>query len=433
MDPTTRILMMGSSAAGDKYWISRLGGTGSDVPYGRPSVDSLGNVYIAGSTGQTTVDFFTAQLDSFGAVTWQRFLVSGSNDNGYECCIDSSSNVYTVGFGNISNQPRAQIVKYNSSGVIQWQYYFGASATGEYYFTVTADPSDNIYAAGQEFTMRGSGSAWIVKLNSAGSVIWQIYSYPVSQQAYVNSITTDASGNVYAAGQTYNNTYGNVCALTKLNSSGTVQWERQLAVSNQGNLGASSVVDSSGNVYFTGYGITGSYYVVIVAKYDSSGSLLWQRQLSSALGNMISNSIAMDSDGNVYVCGYGPTVSTTQLFIAKYNSSGSLQWQRTLDGSQSEVGYGITVKGNSIVVAAYSNTSPISGTLETLLLKVPTDGSLTGTYGPYTYSSSSYTESASSALSFSNSSSTLSSGYNRNTLTFTDIAGTLTNSVINIP
>lgn len=431
MDPTTRILMMGSSAAGDKYWISRLGGASSDIPYGRPSVDSLGNVYIAGSTNQATSDFVTAQLDSSGAVTWQRFLVGSGSDTGYECCIDSSSNVYTVGYGLVSGSTRGLIVKYNSSGVIQWQYFLGSS--GEYYFTVAADSSDNIYAAGQEFAMRGSGSSWITKFDSAGTLIWQRYFYPASQQSYVNSITTDTSGNVYSSGQTYNFTWGNVCALTKLNSSGTVQWERQLAVNNQGNLGAASVVDSSGNVYFTGYGITGSYYVVILAKYDSSGSLLWQRQFSSALGHMISNSIAMDSDENVYITGYGPTATQSQLFIAKYNSSGSLQWQRTLDGSQSEVGYGITVKGNSIVVAAYSNTSPISGGTEILLLKVPTDGSLTGTYGPFTYSSSSYTDAAGGAFNLSVSSSMLSSGYSRNTLTFTDTAGTLTNSVINIP
>lgn len=434
MDPTTRVLMMGSSAGGDKYWIARLGSTLSDAAQNVPGVDSSGNIYIAGYAGS---DIFTAKLDPSGAVTWQRTLNGGSDDLAHGCCLDSSFNAYVVGYTYVGSTPKAFISKYNSSGVIQWQNRLGSSTNGDYYYGVASDLSDNIYALGQFYTPRSSYYDLVItKFNSSGSVLWSLSLYPINNNSYGSNIATDSSGNVYPVGTSYSSTFGtNVCYLAKVNTSGAVQWERQFFVTTSGSAGSGIATDTSGNVYACGYSISGSYYITIIVKYDSSGTVLWQQQLSSALGNVISGNVAVDSSGNVYVCGYAPTASTGQsLYIVKYNSSGALQWQRIFDGTSgtgAEVGLGISINKNSVIVTGYSGTSSV-GNADALVLKVPTDGSLTGTYGPYTYSAGSLTAAAGTALTLSASYTTASPSLTPVTTSLTDSAGTLTPSVINI-
>ena len=95
-------------------------------------------------------------------------------------------------------------------------------------------------------------------------------------------------------------------------------------------------LDSSGNLYITGItnpGVEGSYDI-LVAKYNSSGVLQWQRNLGeTSVENAYA--IASDSSGNVYISGNyykAGVTSNWDIVVFKYNSSGVLQWQRALTG-----------------------------------------------------------------------------------------------------
>ena len=75
---------------------------------------------------------------------------------------------------------------------------------------------------------------------------------------------------------------GNIkCFTAKFNSSGTIQWQRTLDGSTQHDRGTGIAVDSSGNVYIAGFGAwtSGKSYEILIAKYNSSGTLQYQRTL----------------------------------------------------------------------------------------------------------------------------------------------------------
>jgi hypothetical protein len=110
----------------------------------------------------------------------------------------------------------------------------------------------------------------------------------------------------------------------------------------------------------------------------------WSQTLGGNLGPY--KKPAFDTSGNIYVSNGG--------YLAKYNSSGTLQFQRTVTVSataltQSTETY---VIGNTVYFGAYSTGSPFGG----VTFSVPTDGSLTGTYSvggkSITYTSSSQTD-----------------------------------------
>ena len=155
-----------------------------------------------------------------------------------------------------------------------------------------------------------------------------------------NGVAVDSSGNVYAAGYTLgaldgSNAGSNDLFVVKYNSSGTKQWTKQLGTSYKDNA-TGVAVDSSGNVYAAGYtmgALDGNTNAggddLFVVKYNSSGTKQWTQQLGSggrALG------VAVDSSGNVYAAGYtygdlngNTSAGGSDIFVVKYNSSGVKQ------------------------------------------------------------------------------------------------------------
>ena len=168
------------------------------------------------------------------------------------------------------------------------------------------------------------GSGWIATLGGTGSE----YGYGV---AY------DSSGNVYITGYTNSaGAGGNELLIAKYNSSGTIQWQRTLGTGTayrHDDSGKMIAVDSSGNVYVNGItNFTGGYDSMMIAKYNSSGTLQWQKTFGDSNTQERGHGITVDSSGNVFVCGE-TTKGVNGALVAKLNSSGTLQWQRTLDAS----------------------------------------------------------------------------------------------------
>ena len=94
-------------------------------------------------------------------------------------------------------------------------------------------------------------------------------------------------------------------------------------------------VDGSGNVYVTGgsYG-SGTYYDYATIKYNSSGDTMWVRRYNGP-GNSYdeATAIAVDSSGNVYVTGWSYSLGTGYDYATiKYNSSGDTMWVRRYNG-----------------------------------------------------------------------------------------------------
>lgn len=362
------------AADGEFLWAGQIGGGSTDRAE-CSAIDSDGNVYATGTfygtpdfdpgpgtANLTSVqsDIFLLKLNRLGNFIWVRQLGGDSYETGFSVAVDSSDNVYVTG-------------------------YFGGTAD--------FDPG----VGTTNLTAAGNNDAFVVKLDSAGSLLWA-KQLGGSDNEYGQSVAVDADGNVYCTGYfwgtvdfdtgpgTVNLTaLGSTDAfLTKFSSSGDLVWARQIGGSSA-DQGTSIAVTLGGNVYLTGsfrgtadfdpgagvVELTSSGGTdVFVAQFDGLANLVWARQMGGSASDY-GQAMAVNAAGSVCTTGNfsgtadfdpGPgtanltSVGTDDIFAVLLDSSGSFVWAKRTGGQRSAAAH-----GNSVAMDAFENVYVTGG------------------------------------------------------------------------
>lgn len=373
------------NAAGSRQWATYLGAAFDDRGYSC-ATDAAGNIYMTGYTNSNsafatagahqtanggTYDAFLVKFNSAGVRQWSTYYGGTGDERGWFCSTDASGNVYLTGQTTLTSgtviatagvhQPAsggsidAFLVKFNSAGVRQWGTYYGDTGS-EIGYGCANDASGNVYLSGETTTSTGTvlvtaaahqtvyggstSDAFLVKFNATnGARIWGTL-YGGSSADYGYSCATDASGNVYLAGQTassgvtviatagaHQTTNGGFDAyLVKFNSSGVRQWGTYYGSGNPEDA-RSCKTDGSGNVYIAG-----------------------------KTGSAASPTLIATTDGHQLTLS-----GTSDAFIAKFNTSGVRQWGTYYGGTGVENGFGCAVDAAGDFYLA-GNTTISTGT-----------------------------------------------------------------------
>ena len=346
-----------------------LGGSASDIGWGI-AVDNAGNAYVAGWTESTDFptfpvaappyqpasgggrDVFISKINAAGdSFIYSTYLGGSGLDQAEGIAVDASGNAYVTGQTRSTNFP-------------------------------TSSP---IQAA-----LSGTAMAFVTKIDSTGSSL--VYSTYLGGSGfeYGNSIALDSIGAAYVTGSTnsadfplvspiYATLAGNYDAfITKINAAGGA-WDYSTFIGgDQSDNGYGIAVDSTGAAYVTGWTGSTNFPTVspsqgtyaggandcFVTKINAAGNSLTYSTYLGGSADDLSQSIAVDSTGSVYVTGttYSidfPTASPIQgtlsgnadAFITKMDSVGSLTYSTYLGGSGADQAYGIALdsSGNTYV------------------------------------------------------------------------------------
>lgn len=218
-------------------------------------------------------------------------------------------------------------------------------------------------------------NGFLMKILSDGIVSWQrSYSKPANGQDMLEEVVRDSSNNIYAVGRVQmGGVDGQEPLLIKVNDSGTLQFGQQLYdARNISNYGYGLGLDSSGNIF-----VAGTIYSapttpdgddLFIAKYNSSGVVQWQKRLYGSAGSTeIGRQVATDSSGNAYIVGHG----ASSPLIAKYNTSGTLQFQTEYNTNGYFYGIAIDSSNNIYTVGRVASTYD-----EMLIVKWNTSGTI---------------------------------------------------------
>lgn len=373
------------------YWIN--GVSDANTVFTSVINDSANNLYVTGYTssyGAGGNDAVLIKFNTVGNILWQKTLGGSSDEKAYGITIDSANNIIIIGTTNGAGATAGYtpgfymlfVAKFDTNGNLVWQKTGTMSANINYnFYGVTTDSSNNIYVVGD-----GNDRGLLTKLDSNGAVLWQ--RDPGLAGIGLRDVAIDSSGNNYSVG--FFGTYqsqgagANELYLLKYDTNNNLVWERTLgSASNE--YGYGIVIDNYNNIYVTGY----TYSVdadsdLLIAKYDTNGTIQWQKALGG-VGNTSGYGITKDSSGNVYVIGttLSGGVFNREIMLTKYTSAGYLAWQRSFGEFSDE---NLLIGSQSIAVDNFGNLSfCFYNSYGTYVVRVPTDGSTTGNFLNFSY------------------------------------------------
>ena len=362
---------------GNFVWAKRMGGWSDDEGYSI-AVDSSGNVYTTGVHESNNADFdpgagtyilngaggsdiFVSKLDSNGDFVWAKSMGGWNGDKGNTIVVDSSGNVYTTGYfrntadfdpgagifnlttpGNTSDSD-IFVSKLDINGDFVWAKSMGGA--GDDYdegYSIAVDSSKNVYTTGffvgtADFDpgvgifnlISAEGrDIFVSKLNVDGSFVWAKSIGGTDGNDEGSDIALDSYGNVYTTGYfratgdfdpgvgVFNLTSAGLgdIFVSKLDTNGNFVWARNMG-GTDGDEGKSIAVDSSGNVYTTGYfngtadfdpgadtfNLTSAG--IFVSNLDSNGNFTWAKGMGGISYYDVGYCIILDSSDNVYTTG----------------------------------------------------------------------------------------------------------------------------------
>ncbi|MCB0630297.1 MAG: hypothetical protein KDD15_11210, partial [Lewinella sp.] len=220
------------------------------------------------------------------------------------------------------------VAKFDATGKIQWLDHAGGNSvsykqTGFNAGTAIAvDRNDDIIVAGTYIGAPEYGGetlpvggpnedTFIAKYSEKGLLKW-VKTMTGEYQIVPHAIDTDAQGNIFVCGSFGHHNYSGEAYI--------------------------------GRDTFKSYGGRD----IFLAKYDPEGVLLWVKQAGSAQNNNgydAANGLSIDKDGNCYITGFFVGEATfdeekissrggRDIFLAKYNSAGTIIWVQRAGGSQ---------------------------------------------------------------------------------------------------
>ncbi len=224
----------------------------------------------------------------------------------------------------------------------------------------------------------GGSDFWIVKLDALGSIQWQ-KTLGGSESEQPKSIQQTADGGYIVASSSRSND-GDVSGIqgdqdfwiVKLDAIGSIQWQRTLGGSDS-DFALSIQQTADGGYIVAGH--TWSYDGDVsgnhgedfwIVKLDASGSIQWQKTLGGSESEQ-PKSIQLTTDGGYIVAGGthsndgdvsgnhggGPPL-TPDYWIVKLDGSGTIQWKKTLGGSGDEYAKSIQpTTDGGYIVAGY--------------------------------------------------------------------------------
>lgn len=341
------------------------------------AVNSSGTIYTALYSAYASPNNFLLSYTSTGTAN---FIRNGYVGNFLEAVgVDSSNNYYAL--GRYASTGAFQISKLNSSDTLQWSTSFVINSAGEAVVAFNRpviDSSGNVYLGYRAESQAGccfNYAYYMTKLNSSGTIQYT-YTYSANGSPYGQAVGTgvDSSGNVYNMLGAVSGGYG-ALAFYKQDSSGALLLRKFLTESPSGGVTAGDYVfDTANSVgYWVGDVGTGA-----VVKHDTNLASTWCYSFTDVSEFQ---GVALDSSGNIYAVGQQYIgAGNGPLRIIKLNSSGTLQWARTLSISgfvfdSYEGKPKISVSGSKFtIVACATNGNYVMATFS-----APTDGSGTGT------------------------------------------------------
>jgi hypothetical protein len=298
----------------------------------------------------TTSDAFLVKVAPDGKIAWARSWGSKRDDVALGVAVQGELiavvgnflDELTIGTlkAQAANSDDAYVVAFDSKGTAQWLYTAGG-VDSDGANAIAAAPDGGWYVGGsfmkvasfeptrQEYKAKGGTDAFLVKLSKTGDFEW-VKTFGGNYNDTILHLALDPRGSIYAQGH----------------------------FKDKSDWGGGPLVAGGG-----------SDNDIVLAKYDSNGDHQWSKRFGNAF-NDVAGGLAVDPAGNVTMVGsFDKSVTfgegddhisngESDIFIARFDTTGKLAWAKTYGGDREDVGWGIAADaaGNTVMTGWFQNT-----------------------------------------------------------------------------
>lgn len=305
-------------------------------------ISVLGNEIVVGvgdalgfNTVSTSIKRFTSSLSE----VWNEVLPFGGKI--YQMATNQNADVFIFSErGNIPNV-RNTLYKYTGEGSLAWSVENDSStylSRGEF---MSFSSNGNVRLTAPYFHSNApyneNTDLKLFDINSnSGQISWTYqYDGSVLSEDKANLMTKDSQGNMFIAGTFEAGFSNNAVGVAKYNSTGNLLWIKKFDFSggiNKDDEPLSITCDAQDNLILAGYS-TNTNRDFLLFKLNPTGEVVWQKIFNGTGNNTDQfNSVVTDAASNIYVAGrtardFGVDGILYVHQIYKYSSSGVELWE----------------------------------------------------------------------------------------------------------
>ncbi|HMZ48307.1 MAG TPA: hypothetical protein PL106_00775 [Flavobacteriales bacterium] len=292
------------------------------------AVDAEGRVYLAGyitSTSGMGYDHFLIATDSAGSVLWADDpALSSADEFAFDVAISASGQPLLAGdWWNVDGSSGIDMstLRYTVNGTHLWDRSFEGVGSDDHLRSLLATADDGAVLCGHAMGDSDQDMT-VVKFDAVGSQEWAVQ-YPGSGNADDEAVEAVelSDGRIAVVGRSRELVDGSLrhAIIVLVIDAGVVVWNAQYTGENE--LGAwptGIATDGLDNIHVSGYavGAGGDYTDGVVLSYDADGTLAWSIGYDGPAGfDDRFNDIALNSMGDVLVCGSTGTSATATRYV----------------------------------------------------------------------------------------------------------------------
>jgi len=278
------------------------------------------------------------------AASWPVTIGGKADDGVYAVAVDNQDNIVACGAtqstGWVTGGYDTEyggggdgfVVKLNSAGALLWSTYIG-EAGEDWCYDVAVDNSDNVFVCGESDSWTAEMSGFVIKLDPAGALLWRKTWNSYYDDTFIG-IAVDSQGCAVVNGYSPFE-FGNMGGLCiKYGPDGVKQWQYFYGGFYFDDWGSGVAVDYADNVILTGtsnmaYWLDDCYANLdpFVIKLTSYGEYVWG-YLAGAVYNEMARDVTVDADGAIYVT--GETMTPRDLWCEQPTNDYEDKWDAYL-------------------------------------------------------------------------------------------------------
>ena len=361
-------------------WQKAMGGSAGDI-FAHMTMTADGNFIAVGlshsndgnvSGAHGGSDAYITKFANDGTIIWSKLYGGTGHELLYSIIQTPDGGYIGLGYttsndGDVSGNHGGWdvwVIKIAGDGTLQWQKCFGGTGDEQAFSIISTNDGNYLISGltpsndGDVQGNHGGTDGWLFEIDPSGNLLWQKCFGGTYNDDFTRVIQTIDNGFI-VAGETISND-GDVSGLhnipgssnaeewvVKLDATGSIQWQKCYGEAGY-SVGVNQIIQAPGGGYLmvgnisnnaastlSSGDLTNYYgnYDAWVIKINDTGTIQWQRTLGGSQFDVL-NDLINTSDGGFLLVGESSSNgSSGDDWIIKLNSSGATQWQLYLGGS----------------------------------------------------------------------------------------------------